>query len=184
MEHDEAVKYYNVFDVCVYPRRACELYELKSSFKVVEAMANGKAVISTNLKAINEIIIDRENGLLVEPNDINGLFDKIKSVMMDDNLKVLLEENALEYIKNNDIDIDSVCEKMGYVYDGMNDMDDKNIIKNDIIKNDDINKNYDDDINKNYDDDINKNYINDNEDDDVNDIIENGCGDVISDEEN
>lgn len=119
LSYDEAINYYNVFDVCVYPRKKCELYELKSSYKVIEAMSHGKPVIVTNLKAMSEIIIDNENGLLCNPDDINDLLEKIKMVMNDTDLRLMMGNNALDYIKNNDIDINSVCVKLSSIYDGL-----------------------------------------------------------------
>jgi glycosyltransferase involved in cell wall biosynthesis len=95
------------------------LYELKSSYKVIEAMSHGKPVIVTNLKAMSEIIIDNENGLLCNPDDINDLLEKIKMVMNDTDLRLMMGNNALDYIKNNDIDINSVCVKLSSIYDGL-----------------------------------------------------------------
>lgn len=119
LSYDEAINYYNVFDVCVYPRKKCELYELKSSYKVIEAMSHGKPVIATNLKAMSEIITDNENGLLCKPDDINDLLEKIKMVKDDTDLRIMMGNNALDYIKNNDMDINSVCVKLSSIYDGL-----------------------------------------------------------------
>jgi len=59
---------YNQADVFVLP-------SLTESFGQVfgEAMACGLPIIGTNVGGIPEVVIDRENGLLVQPGDVAGL---------------------------------------------------------------------------------------------------------------
>ncbi len=51
------------------------------SLVLMEAMASGVPVISTRLAAIPEIVDDRENGILVEPEDAQGLAMAIRELM-------------------------------------------------------------------------------------------------------
>lgn len=50
---------------------------------IIEAMASGRAVISTRLSGIPEMIVDGETGLLVEPGDAQGLAAAIATVIRD-----------------------------------------------------------------------------------------------------
>jgi glycosyltransferase involved in cell wall biosynthesis len=48
---------------------------------VLEAMSYGKPVIGTSISGITELIIDKHNGLLVEPNNSDMLSDAITSLI-------------------------------------------------------------------------------------------------------
>ena len=69
-------KCYQLCDVYVVPSRL-EGFGLT----ILEAMAVGKLVVATNVGAIPEIMKDKENGFLVEPNDINSMSNTICTVL-------------------------------------------------------------------------------------------------------
>ena len=50
---------------------------------ILEAMAMGVPVVSTDVSGVPEVVIDGENGLLVEPNDANALADAIEKILTD-----------------------------------------------------------------------------------------------------
>jgi len=50
---------------------------------LIEAMALGVPVISTNVSGIPEAITDRENGFVTEPGDISLLADRIEALLQD-----------------------------------------------------------------------------------------------------
>src|SRR5581483_420073 len=83
----------------------CTLFVLPSRFEsfgmaVVEAMACGKAVVATRVDGVLEIIDDRKNGLLVEPDDPIGLADAISAFIADPNLRSRLGAAARERVNN------------------------------------------------------------------------------------
>ncbi len=63
------------------------------------AMSYGIPVIASRLKAFEEIIENDVNGLLVDPEDANGLAHAIDKLATDPSLRKLLSENALETIR-------------------------------------------------------------------------------------
>ena len=63
-------------DIGVCPSRARESFGLS----VVEYMAHGKPVITTNNGAQPEYITDGKNGILIAPNDVGALVTAIKSL--------------------------------------------------------------------------------------------------------
>ena len=68
--------------------RNCEFFVLPSRHEPfgivnVEAMASGKAVLAASVGGVPEIVHDRENGLLVRPDDPAALADGMR-VLLDD----------------------------------------------------------------------------------------------------
>lgn len=61
---------------------------------VAEALACGRAVVASNLAALNEIVRDRRTGLCPEPGDHTGLMQALSALLVDDRLVDELGENA------------------------------------------------------------------------------------------
>src|SRR5438270_8384664 len=54
---------------------------------IAEAMATGKAVVSTTVGGIPELVANRENGLLVPPRDAHALTDAMEQLARNENLR-------------------------------------------------------------------------------------------------
>jgi glycosyltransferase involved in cell wall biosynthesis len=50
---------------------------------IIEAMASARAVVSTRLSGIPEMVVDGETGLLVDPGDTRGMTDAIAGLLQD-----------------------------------------------------------------------------------------------------
>ena len=70
---------------------------------LLEAMSWGLAVITTPVGGIPEIVTQHQNGLLVNPGDIQQLSEAMQSLIADDNLKTSLGSNARTRVKHLDI---------------------------------------------------------------------------------
>jgi glycosyltransferase involved in cell wall biosynthesis len=68
---------------------------------IIEAMSLGKAIIATAVDGVKNIIRDKENGLLVSPQNPYQLAEKILLLANDDKLREKLSLNAYEDYKNN-----------------------------------------------------------------------------------
>ncbi len=85
---------------------AADIYVLPSLWEglpiaLLEAMAMGKAVIGSNVDGTSEVIINGENGLLVDSNNlVYDLVEKINMLATDKALRQKLSKNALETVKN------------------------------------------------------------------------------------
>jgi PEP-CTERM/exosortase A-associated glycosyltransferase len=71
--HDQVQEYYNLVDIFVYPRLAMRLTELVTPLKPLEAMAQGRLVIASDVGGHKELIKDQENGMLFKANDASSL---------------------------------------------------------------------------------------------------------------
>lgn len=66
---------------------------------MVEAMACGVPVVTTNVSGIPEVIINGRNGLLVEPDDPTALADSLEKIYLDKSLSARLSNAGLETVK-------------------------------------------------------------------------------------
>lgn len=65
----------------------------------LEAMAVGCAVINTSRSSGHELVTDKENGLLIDPDDIQGIADAIKLLLTDDTLRKKIADNGKRTIE-------------------------------------------------------------------------------------
>ena len=63
---------------------------------IMEAMATGLPVVSTNIGGIPEMIIDNETGFLVEPGDTAAMADAIETVINDSSSAARLGQSGYE----------------------------------------------------------------------------------------
>jgi len=61
---------------------------------VIEAMALGLPIVSTNVGGLPYLIDNGKEGLLVEPNTVNNFVSAIKTIMADTKLAIDLAKNA------------------------------------------------------------------------------------------
>jgi len=71
--HSDVERYYSLIDILVYPRRAMRLTELVTPLKPLEAMAQGKLLIASDVGGHRELIRDRETGRLFKAGDLDAL---------------------------------------------------------------------------------------------------------------
>ncbi|WP_179018620.1 glycosyltransferase family 4 protein [Winogradskyella forsetii] len=72
---------------------------------VIEAMALGLPVVSTNVGGLPYLISDHSDGLLVEPKNVNAMVDAIIELNSDENLRSKLVNNARSKVENYDWNI-------------------------------------------------------------------------------
>ncbi|MDE5976469.1 MAG: glycosyltransferase family 4 protein, partial [Muribaculaceae bacterium] len=77
-------------DICVAPSRARESFGLT----VIEAMSQGRPVVTTDNGAQPEIITDGKDGLLIRPEDENFLAEAIRKLSADPDLRREMGRNA------------------------------------------------------------------------------------------
>jgi glycosyltransferase involved in cell wall biosynthesis len=105
----EAIDYMRSADILVLP-------SLSEGFPLVllEAMASGLPVVSTRIRGIPEIVVENENGFLVEPANTEELAQKILLLLNDKNIRNKIMLNNI--MKAEDYSWDLVVKKLEEVY--------------------------------------------------------------------
>jgi PEP-CTERM/exosortase A-associated glycosyltransferase len=71
--HDKVQGYYNQVDIFVYPRLSMRLTDLVTPLKPLEAMAQGRLVVASDVGGHKELINNGQNGYLFRANDPEAL---------------------------------------------------------------------------------------------------------------
>lgn len=71
--HDEVPRYYSLVDLLVYPRLSMRLTDLVTPLKPLEAMAQGKLVLASDVGGHRELICHGENGRLFAAGSAEAL---------------------------------------------------------------------------------------------------------------
>jgi glycosyltransferase involved in cell wall biosynthesis len=85
---------------------------------VLEAMAAGLPVITTKVGAMSEVILDGENGYLVEPGDCETLYEKLAALINNRELCKKMGKRSVEIVKER-FDIERVAEHLGDIFDSI-----------------------------------------------------------------
>jgi PEP-CTERM/exosortase A-associated glycosyltransferase len=81
--HDQVQRYYDLIDVLAYPRHSMRLTELVTPLKPLEAMAQGRVLVASNVGGHRELIHDGVTGTLFAAGDARALADAVARVLDD-----------------------------------------------------------------------------------------------------
>lgn len=98
VDHEDVGKYYSLIDISPFPRLPVEVCELVSPLKPFEAMAMGKAVIASDVRALAEVVSDGRNGLLHEKGSVEDLVRTLRLLMEDKDLRGRLGRDARDWV--------------------------------------------------------------------------------------
>jgi glycosyltransferase involved in cell wall biosynthesis len=90
--------YHAVLDVFVVPRTPDRVCQLVTPLKPVEAMASGLPVVVSDVRALAEIVHDRETGLLSPSLDAGELADRLQQLLANPDLRAKLGANARHWV--------------------------------------------------------------------------------------
>lgn len=99
--YDDVLQYYSLIDVFCIPRVNTKTSQEVTPLKPLEAMSCEKIVVASNLKAINEFIIDGYNGVLFEPENVDAFTSKIVDIIDNQDKYKDIGKNAREYVTKN-----------------------------------------------------------------------------------
>jgi glycosyltransferase involved in cell wall biosynthesis len=81
--HTEVHHYYDLIDILVYPRLSMRLTELVTPLKPLEAMAQGRLLVASDVGGHRELIRDRETGVLFKAGDVDALVGRVLDLLSD-----------------------------------------------------------------------------------------------------
>lgn len=79
--HGEVARYYNLIDVLAYPRLPIRLTELVTPLKPLEAMAQGRMFVASDVGGHRELVRDGETGVLFRAGDAGALAAAIAGLL-------------------------------------------------------------------------------------------------------
>ena len=79
--HGEVQRYYDLIDVLVYPRKPIRLTELVTPLKPLEAMAQSRIVVASDVGGHLELIDDGRTGYLFKAGDAEALAGRVIDVL-------------------------------------------------------------------------------------------------------
>ncbi len=97
--HSEVGRYYSLVDIFVYPRLNMRLTDLVTPLKPLEAMAQGKLVLASDVGGHKELIRDGENGCLFTAGSRESLANKAVEMINDRSRWQALKANGRKYVE-------------------------------------------------------------------------------------
>ena len=80
--HAQVAAYYQLLDICVYPRLAMRLTELVTPLKPLEAMAQERLVVASDVGGHRELIGHGKTGLLFRAGDADALAQTVLALLL------------------------------------------------------------------------------------------------------
>lgn len=91
---DDAARFISAFDLFVLPSKSESF-----GYVLIEAGQAGVAVVATNVGGIPDIITSGENGLLVPPDNTQALTGALRTLLLDEDLRIKLAKAHYEKSK-------------------------------------------------------------------------------------
>ncbi|MGB7991307.1 MAG: TIGR04063 family PEP-CTERM/XrtA system glycosyltransferase, partial [Candidatus Methylophosphatis roskildensis] len=79
--HAEVQRYYDLIDVLAYPRHSMRLTELVTPLKPLEAMAQGRVLVASDVGGHKELIENGKTGLLFKAGDASSLAHTLATLL-------------------------------------------------------------------------------------------------------
>ncbi len=98
--HDRIHKYYDLVDLCIYPRYATRLTDLVTPLKPLEAMAQGKLVVASDVGGHRELIRHGETGALFRAGDASSLANTVIAILNARQTWPAYREAARKFVEN------------------------------------------------------------------------------------
>ena len=98
--HQTIDRYYDLIDVLVYPRLPMRLTDLVTPLKPLEAMAQGKLVLASNVGGHRELIEDGKTGHLFQAGNVQALAHSVNQLLRSRNSWPALRLAARQFVEN------------------------------------------------------------------------------------
>ena len=97
--HDKVQDYYNQVDIFVYPRLPMRLTDLVTPLKPLEAMAQGRLVVASDVGGHKELINHGHNGYLFKANDSAALASTVLDLLNQPDQWAKLRTAGRQYVE-------------------------------------------------------------------------------------
>lgn len=97
--HEQVEDYYNQVDIFVYPRLSMRLTDLVTPLKPLEAMAQGKLVVASDVGGHKELIRDKETSCLFKANDAEALSNCVLELLANKSQWHQLRTSARQFVE-------------------------------------------------------------------------------------
>lgn len=99
--HSNIIKYYSIIDIIVIPRINIKKCRIVTPIKTIEAMAQNKMVIGSNLPALKSSIVPKISGDLFEAENIENLAEVLIYYLKNKKERQKIQESARNYVNEN-----------------------------------------------------------------------------------
>jgi glycosyltransferase involved in cell wall biosynthesis len=97
--HAEVNRYYDLIDVLVYARHPMRLTELVTPLKPLEAMAQGRLMVASDVGGHKELIQDGKTGVLFRAGDTGDLAGKVVALMKNEQGWEGMKKNGRQFVE-------------------------------------------------------------------------------------
>ncbi|MEN6586464.1 MAG: TIGR04063 family PEP-CTERM/XrtA system glycosyltransferase [Sulfuricella sp.] len=97
--HDQVQRYYDLVDILAYPRHSMRLTELVTPLKPLEAMAQGRLLVASDVGGHKELIQDGKTGVLFKAEDPKALADAVLRLLAEEERWPDLRKAARHFVE-------------------------------------------------------------------------------------
>lgn len=97
--HDQVSRYYSLIDLLVFPRLSMRLTETVTPLKPLEAMAQSKLVLASDVGGHQELISDGQTGFLFKAGDCTALAGAIHTCLEAESQWPEIWQNGLTFVR-------------------------------------------------------------------------------------
>jgi PEP-CTERM/exosortase A-associated glycosyltransferase len=97
--HDQVQRYYNLIDILVYPRLKMRLTDLVTPLKPLEAMAQGKLLMASDVGGHLELIQDKKTGIIFKSDNPDALVTEVLDLLSRQDRWPALRAAARNYVE-------------------------------------------------------------------------------------
>ena len=98
--HGEVQRYYDLIDLLVYPRLSMRLTELVTPLKPLEAMAQGRLLVASDVGGHRELIRDGETGVLFKAGDPDALAAAVIGLLREPQRWPAMKDAGRRFVEN------------------------------------------------------------------------------------
>ena len=99
VSHDLVQRYYDLIDVLAYPRHSIRLTELVTPLKPLEAMAQGRVLVASDVGGHKELICSGQTGVLFKAGSADALAQAVVSLLTNRNQWPAMRQAGREFVE-------------------------------------------------------------------------------------